>query len=148
MKLEMPVQEAKRAVIPLRVLAHQFARMRKLHFEFLKRVYSEQNVPEFAGFNTKLCREDGQCIQPATRAIYTPLIDMDPADSDTMLTAVEDRGTTFVTRVRTKHYDRHNDQLLYRAADNVGLSRAILTIRTKVWRHAYADEFHWLCRKQ
>ena len=44
---------------------------------------------------------------------------MGPADSDTMLTAVEDRGTTFVTRVWTKHYDHQNDQLLYRAADNV-----------------------------
>ena len=85
----------------------QIARMRKLDFEFLKRVNSEQNVPEFAGFNTKLCREDGQCVQPATRAIYTLLIDMDPADPDKMLTAVEDRGTTFVTRVGTNHYDLH-----------------------------------------
>ena len=108
-KPEMPVQEAKCAVMPLHVLTRlntHLARTRELDFLFLRRVNSEQNVSEFAGFNTKLCREDGQSIQPATRAIYMPLIDIDPADSNTMLTAKEE-GTTFDTRVWTDCYDLH-----------------------------------------
>ena len=68
----------------------QLERTRELDFFFLKRVNSEENVPEFASFNTKLCREDGHCIQPATRTIYMPLIDMDPADPNTILTAMEE----------------------------------------------------------
>ncbi len=54
----------------------------------MKQIVSGQDTPEFAGYNTKLCREQGQASQPPTRAIYTPLIDMDPADPDTMLTAM------------------------------------------------------------
>ena len=38
--------------------------------------------------SAKLSREQGQSAQPATRAIYTRLIDMTPADPDTMMTAM------------------------------------------------------------
>ena len=61
-----------------------------MDFDFLKRVTSEENVPEFAGYNVQLCREQELSVQPATKAMYTPLIDMDPADPDTMLTAMEE----------------------------------------------------------
>ena len=90
-KPDMPVQMAQRAVLPLHVLAHQtvqLTRSRRMDFDFLKRVTSEVNVPEFAGYNVQLCRQQGQSVKPATKALYTPLIDMDPADPDTMLTAM------------------------------------------------------------
>lgn len=90
-KPPMAAKEAKRAVLPLHVLAHQaveLSRCRDLDFEFMKQIVSDKNKPEFGGYNTKLCREKGLISQPATRAIYTPLIDMDPTDSDTMLTAM------------------------------------------------------------
>ena len=59
-----------------------------MDLDFFKRVITGPNTPEFGGFNTKLSREQGQSAQPATRAIYTPLIDMTPADPDTMMTAM------------------------------------------------------------
>ena len=90
-KPQMPPEEATRAVLPLHVLAHQAIQLSRSHvldFDFLKRVIMEPNTPEFGGFNTKLSREQGQSAQPATRAIYAPLIDMTPADPDTMMTAM------------------------------------------------------------
>ena len=38
-------------------------------------VVIDTDTPEFAEFNTKLAREQEESAQPATRAIYTPLID-------------------------------------------------------------------------
>ena len=37
---------------------------------------------EFDGDNTKLCREQAQSAQPATKAIYTPLKNMTPDNPD------------------------------------------------------------------
>ena len=42
-----------------------------MDFDFLKRVTSEVNVPEFAGYNVHVCREQEQSVQPATKALYT-----------------------------------------------------------------------------
>ena len=41
---------------------------------FFKSVVTDTHTPEFGRFNTKLPREQGQSAQPATGAIYTPLI--------------------------------------------------------------------------
>ena len=88
-----------------------------MDFSFLKQITSDQNTPEFGGFNTKLCREQGRSIQPATRAIYTPLIDMDPADPDTMFTAMEGKRLTAECGQTVTIFT--NDQQLYRVAVNV-----------------------------
>ena len=120
-KTEMPVQMARRAVLPLRVLAHQtvqLTRSRDLDFKFLKRVTSEENAPEFAGYNVGLCREQGQSVQPATKAIYTPLIDMAPADPDTMLTAMEE-AQRLTNKCGQNVTIFTNDQQLYRIAVNI-----------------------------
>jgi len=90
-KPDMPDTEAKRALLPLRVLAAQVVsllRAQSLDFDFLQAIDSDEGIPEFNGFNTKLSREQGHTIRPATRAIYRPLIDMNPADPDTILTAM------------------------------------------------------------
>ena len=71
-KPDMPEQMARRAVLPLRVLPHQtvqLTRSRHLDLKFLKRVTLEENAPEFAGYNVALCREQGQSVQPTTKAI-------------------------------------------------------------------------------
>ena len=120
-KPQMPPEEATRAVLPLHVLAHQAIQLSRAHvldFDFLKRVITEPNTPEFGGFNTKLSREQGQSAQPATRAIYTPLIDMTPADPDTMMTAMVQ------AQKLTKECGQEitiftNDQQLYKVAVNV-----------------------------
>lgn len=46
------------------------------------------HAPEFAGFNTKLSGEQGHAVKPATKAVYTPLIDMVTFDPTTMMTAM------------------------------------------------------------
>ena len=89
-----------------------------MDFGFLKRVITKPNTPEFGGFNTKLSREQGQSAQPATRAICTPLIDMTPADPDTVMTAMVQ------TQKLTKECGQEitiftNDQQLYKVAVNV-----------------------------
>ena len=89
-----------------------------MDFGFLKRDITEPNTPEFGGFNTKLSREQGQSAQPATRAICTPLIDMTPADPDTVMTAMVQ------TQKLTKECGQEitiftNDQQLYKVAVNV-----------------------------
>ena len=90
-KPPMPEKETKREVLSLRVLAHQavqLSRSRDQDLNFMKQVINDNDKPEFSGYNTDLCRKQGQASKPATTAIYTPQIDMDPADSDTMLTAM------------------------------------------------------------
>ena len=120
-KPQMPTKEATRTILPLMVLAHQvvqLSRARFLDFKFLKHVISDTDTPEFGGFNTKLAREQGQSAQPATRAIYTPLIDMNPADPDTMMTAMVEAQK--LTQQRGQQVTVFtNDQQLYKVAVNV-----------------------------
>ena len=96
-KPEMPQEQSQCTALSLRVLAHQavqIERARDLDVDFFKRITTESSVPEFSGFNTKLRREQGQSVQAAARAIYTPLVDTNPADPETMLTASDGGGTT------------------------------------------------------
>ena len=58
-----------------------------IDYDFLQTIMNVPNTPEYAGYNTKRCRE-GHTQKSATQAIYTPLIDMTPCDSSTMMTAM------------------------------------------------------------
>ena len=109
-KPDMPVDVAQRTV--------QLTRSRHMDFDFLKRVTSEVNVPEFAGCNVQLCRQQEQSVQPATKPLYTPLIDMDPADPDTMLTAMEE-GQRMTNECGQRVTIFTNDQQLYRVTVNI-----------------------------
>lgn len=87
----MPVVESKRHILPLKVLAQQNIAIRRaedVDLAFLKCVTGDEACPEYGGFNTKLAREQGQSIKPASKTMYTPLIDMKPSDPDTMMTAM------------------------------------------------------------
>ena len=120
-KPQMPPEEATRAVLPPHVLAHQAIQLSRTHvldFDFLKRVITEPNTSEFSGFNTKSSREQGQSAQPATRAIYTPLIDMTPADPDTMMTAMV-QAQKLTKECGQEITTFTNDQQLYKVAVNV-----------------------------
>ncbi|KAI8496654.1 hypothetical protein Bbelb_253090 [Branchiostoma belcheri] len=121
-KPNMPSSEVNRSVLPLKVLTHQsvvaLERARHLDAEFFKCVATSTNPVEFGGFNTMLCREQGQSVKPATKAVYLPLIDMNPAHPDSMLTAMTEaqrltkecgQGITILT----------NDQQLCKVAVNV-----------------------------
>ena len=62
------------------------SRARERDLEFLKDVY--HGGPEYNGYNTKRTKEEGQALQPKTKAIYLLLIDMPPAEYDTILTSM------------------------------------------------------------
>ena len=54
---DMPDNEAKRALLPLRVLVAQvvsLSRAQFLDFDFLQAIDSDEGTPGFNGFNTKL----------------------------------------------------------------------------------------------
>ena len=67
---------------------------------------------------TQNSREQGHTVRPATKAIYLPLVDMTPAEPDTMLTTMVEsqRLTNLTGQVYTIFT---NDQQLYRIVVNV-----------------------------
>ena len=76
-------------VLPVAILSSQqvtVARTRDVDFTFFQMILGDHNTPEYGGFNIRLSREQGQSVQAATKAVYTPLIDMTPSDPDTMMT--------------------------------------------------------------
>jgi hypothetical protein len=120
-KPDMPELEAKRSILPLKVLAQQnivLRRAKELDFVFLKTVINDITSPEYGGFNTRMSRQQGQTPKPATVAVYTPLIDMVPSDPDTMMTAmVEAQNLTKLTGQTYTVFT--NDQQLYKVAVNI-----------------------------
>ena len=59
-----------------------------LDLTFLKEVVGENQCPEYGGFNTKQTRVSGLQIKSRTSVVYTPFLDMTPAEPDTMKTAM------------------------------------------------------------
>ena len=59
---------------------------------FLADVTSRDACPEFSGYNTNFCCEQGLSFQPKTKAVYLQLIVMPPpppsANSDTIITVM------------------------------------------------------------
>ena len=112
---------AKRSVMSFKALAGQtlaVTRAQNVDFLFLKLIHQDSNTPEFNGFNTSISRKQGQSVKPGTKAIYTPLIDMVPADPDTMMTAMveakrltEETGQSFTIFTA--------DQQLYRVVVDI-----------------------------
>ena len=48
----------------------------------------EDLCPEYGGFNMKQARETGKQAEKKTAVLYTPFLDMTPAEPDTMKTAM------------------------------------------------------------
>ena len=79
---------------------------------------NDSKVPEYAGFNTRMSREENHSLKPGTSVAYSPLIDIVPSDSSTIMTAMIE-----AQRI-TKHTGQSMtvftaDQQLYRGAVNV-----------------------------
>ena len=103
------------------MLAHQFLsqqRARELDFTFLKDVIVSNNCPEFNGYNTRLCREQGRSPEPKTKAVYLPLIDMPPAHPDTIMTAMS-KAQQLTEKIGQNFTVFTADQQLYRVAVDV-----------------------------
>ena len=119
-KLEMPTQYLKRQVPPLRILAHMVISQQRanvLNLNFLKDVVQSEGCPEFNGYNTRLCRERGETLQPKTKAVYLPLIDMPPAHPDTIMTAM-DKAQKLSEQTGQDFTLFKADQQLYKVAVN------------------------------
>ena len=120
-KPEMPANLATRSPLPLKVLVAQrisAARAKQTDFMFFKSVVTDAETPEYHGYNTRISREQGHSVGPATKAIYLPLLDMTPAEPDTMYTAMVEaqRLTNHTGQVYTIFT---NDQQLYRVVVHV-----------------------------
>jgi hypothetical protein len=63
-------------------------RAKELDFQFFKDIHGSDKCPEFNGYNTKLCREQGHMLKPKTKVVYLPLIDRAPADPSTIMTSM------------------------------------------------------------
>ena len=90
-KPPMLTGSANKIILPLEIMTHTvIAKQRAMHndFEFFKDVISSENIPEFNGYNTKLCRLAGLSVSPSNKAVYITLIDMPPVDHSTMMTAL------------------------------------------------------------
>ena len=57
-------------------------------FAIFKNILICEDCPEYGGFNTKICREQGRALESKTKIVYLPLIDKAHADPSTMITAI------------------------------------------------------------
>ena len=83
------------------------------NFSFLHTVIEDDKCPEFNGYNTKICREQGHAPKPKTNIVYLPLIDMPPADPSTMFTAMV-KAQNISKEVGQEYVVFTCDQQLYR----------------------------------
>lgn len=84
----MPKSEATSKILPLYVLAKTAFSLRRANdnnLHFLKMLGNGFDIPEYNGFNTKLARETGVGLHPATHVCFY-VINMNPAEPETMLT--------------------------------------------------------------
>ena len=73
----MPRSEATSKILPLYILAKAALSRRRANdsdFHFLILLGNGFEIPEYNGFNTKLAREAGVGLHPATHFTYMPLI--------------------------------------------------------------------------
>ena len=118
---QMPESHAIKAIPTLKSLAVR--RASEVNHSFLQDILAKEDCPEFHGYNTKLCREQGHLPQPKTKAIYLPLIDMKPSDPDTMLTAMV-RVQELTLQTGQTFSLLTCDQQLYRIAVHVSWDQA------------------------
>ena len=115
-KPEMPVHAAKYNIASLAILCRQvlsFARANEADFSFLSNAIEDNECPEYNGFNTAIARKTGCKAKPQTSVKYIPLINMNPADPDTILTSMH--KVAAMTEEAGQIYTLFtNDQQLYR----------------------------------
>ncbi|KAL8588411.1 hypothetical protein ACOMHN_029580 [Nucella lapillus] len=120
-KPPMPEEFCQRVVPSLAFLANQQISLNRAATEdlaFFKQVLKSEPGPEYSGFNTQRARSAGQQPQPKTAVVYSPFLDMVPAEPDTMKTAmVEAQRLTHLTGQEWTVFT--NDQQLYTEAVHI-----------------------------
>ncbi len=89
-----------------------------LDFQFLQDICITVDCPEYNGYNTKLCREQGHTLKPQTNIVYLPLIDRPPADPATIMGAMV-KAKKLTEDLGQKYTILTADQQLYRVAVHV-----------------------------
>ena len=120
-KPKIPPQLLKLRVPPLKILAHMVLSQQRANesdFAFLTDVIMSNDCPEFNGYNTRLCREQGRSPELKTKAVYLPLIDMPPAHPDTIMTAMR-KAQQLTEKIGQNFTVFTADQQLYRVAVEV-----------------------------
>ena len=104
-------------------------RARELDYSFLSNVLQEADTPEYNGFNTQVCRESG--MQTACKSIvrYMPLLNMKPADPDTVNTVIV-KGLSIIEGANQDYFVMTADMQIYKII--VSIIFATLDLRTKV----------------
>ena len=91
-KPDMPADFSNRRIPQLKVLASQIVSVSRAHdidHQFMREITDSHSCPpEYNGFNVRQARYQGHSAKPATKAIYTPLIDMIPSDPDTAMSTM------------------------------------------------------------
>ena len=99
-----PMTELQTASLSSDMLHHQKVSRKRAaenYFAFIQEVITNDKCPEFNGYNTKLCREQGHSLAPKTKVVYLPLIDKPPAHAATMMTAMVKSQSRY-QRLRTR----------------------------------------------
>ena len=104
-------------------------RAQELDYSFLSNVLQGADTPEYNGFNTQVCRESG--MQTACKSIvrYMPLLNMKPADPDTVNTAIV-KGLSIIEGANQDYFVMTADMQIYKII--VSIIFATLDLRTKV----------------
>ena len=117
----MPSEAARYELLPLSVLARAALSINRANdndFHFMNLISSGVGISEYNGYNTKIAREAGQGLRPATDITYLPPINMNPAEPDTVLT------TMHLVKSETEKAGQEytvftNDQQLFKIATQV-----------------------------
>ena len=83
--------------------------------QFLHDTISVRSCPEYSGFNTRLCREQGHAMKPRSNVVYLPLIDSSPSDPQTMMESIM-KAKRITAEAGQEHVVYTADQQLYRVA--------------------------------
>ena len=100
-------------------------RAKELDFQFMKDMNASTDCPEYHGYNTKVCREQGHILKRKTSIVYLPLIYKAPADPNTIMSdMLKARAVTETTGQEYVVFTA--DQQLYRVAVHVMWENQVL----------------------
>ena len=86
-----PMPELPESFLPDEFKTHQRIsndRAAELDFQFMQDMKTLPSCPEYNGYNTMVCREQGHMLRKKTQIVYLPLIDKAPADPATITSAL------------------------------------------------------------
>lgn len=89
--MECTYHAATHSPLPLSILISQIIsvyRARATDFQFMADIICVQNTAQFGGYNIGRARKTCHATKSYTKAVYLRLIEMAPAESTTMLTAI------------------------------------------------------------